>query len=321
MTRTPLTALLASLWLVGASHVLADDTQPAEKAADTSAVTDKQLDQWIRDLDSDSFNARQDATKHLVNAGEAAIPKIVQAAGKGSLEVATRAIGVLKELLKVDPTEKAARKALEKLTKSDNRSVARRAAEALKPEEKADPNAPQIIGGPGGIRIQVQGGGAARVIQIQAQANGNGQKKIEVQEDGKKISIDEDAGGIEMKVTEKVNGKEETKTYKAKDADDLKKKHPEAYKLYEKYANHKGPQVIRNLPIRPIIGGVPQFQRGGANAKARAQLKEAQKQLDSARERLKELAEKSAGDDFKKIQDQLEKLREQLEQVGRQIGK
>ena len=56
---------------------------------------------------------------------------------------------------------------------------------------------------------------------IRVQANGNGNKSIEVNENGKKTHIEKDQNGIEVKVTETVNGKEKTDTYKAKDEDEL----------------------------------------------------------------------------------------------------
>ena len=66
-----------------------------------------------------------------------------------------------------------------------------------------------------------------------------------------------------MRVTENVNGKDKTDTYKAKDADELKKKSPEAYKLYEKYG--QGPQIqagIGNIQIQGIAVPAGQIQIG-----------------------------------------------------------
>jgi beta-lactamase regulating signal transducer with metallopeptidase domain len=67
--------------------------------------------------------------------------------------------------------------------------------------------------------------------------DGNGwTRTINASEDGTSVKITEtDDGKIEMEVTATTDGKDETETYTAKNAAELKTKHPSAYQLYDKY--------------------------------------------------------------------------------------
>jgi hypothetical protein len=67
---------------------------------------------------------------------------------------------------------------------------------------------------------------------------GGGEKTIDVSDPGRTIHIEETAAGIVMKVTGKIDGKEVTRDFKVKNADELKKQNPEAYALYQQYANN-----------------------------------------------------------------------------------
>ena len=299
---TALALLLAAVLLVPATASAADDSTGTPTAP---AATAEQIGQWIRDLDSDNFNDRQDASTKLVEAGKAAIGPVAEAAGGDSLEVSTRAIAVLKSLHGVDDkgTSQAAEEALKKLTKSENRNVARRAAQALEPEAEQPAQLPF-------------GGGGAIQIQVQAQ-NINGNRNVKVNADGKQIEIEHpQGGGITMKVTEKVDGKEKTSTYKAQDDADLKKNHPEAYKLYEKYAGKQQAVVIGNvqingqaIPLRLPVRGRNLIKE---QQQAAEDLETAQKHLKQVTERLKELAKEGAS------ADEVEKLAREVEQA---VGK
>ena len=181
---------------------------------------------------------------------------MAEAAGGSSLEVTTQAVEILRHSLKSDntATHEAAKRALEKLAKGDN-SAASQAREALAPPP-APATQPQFAprfggkvggfgGGFGGGGIQIGIGGqipessAGRSDPSLSRSGSEspmGRQPPKVDENGKKIKIEKDAnGGIEMRVTQKVNGQDKTDTYKAKDADDLKKNSPEGYKIYEKY--------------------------------------------------------------------------------------
>jgi hypothetical protein len=92
-----------------------------------------QIEQWVRDLNSDRFLERELATEKLIAAGVAAVQPLAEALQGNNLEVTTRGIMVLQELaLAADPqTESAAHALLQKLTEAQFTSAARRAAEAL----------------------------------------------------------------------------------------------------------------------------------------------------------------------------------------------
>ena len=101
----------------------------------------------------------------------------------------------------------------------------------------------QIGGIPGALGNQVQiqvngqflGGGLNQSTEVHVGADGK--RKINVQNGDEKVEInDENGRDIQLKHTRPVDGKAKTDEYKAADLDDLKKKHPEAAKLYEKHA-------------------------------------------------------------------------------------
>jgi hypothetical protein len=109
----------------------------------------------------------------------------------------------------------------------------------------------------GQLRINGQffGGGAGVTTKISVI---NGKRHIETQNGDEKIEIDDTNGkDIEVKHTRTVDGKSKTDEYKGADLDDLKKKHPEAAKLYEKYSG--GNNVVLGGG-----GGAIQIQIGGA---------------------------------------------------------
>ena len=157
--------------------------------------------------------------------------------------------------------------------------------------------------------------------------NINGVKKIVANENGRKIQINDDPNqGIVVTVTE--NGK--AKKYEAKNADELKKKHPDGYKIYEKYSKNQMPPIRlqqlfpqavqgrRNADIlRRLADATRQLKT--AQTKHEAQLKSMQADLNKALETLKQLegdsADMSAEDRAKwnSAFKQLEQLKKQLE--------
>ena len=67
--------------------------------------------------------------------------------------------------------------------------------------------------------------------------NVNGVKNIYVTENQRKITIIDDPNrGIKIEITDTQDGKPVTRTYSAKNIDELQKKNPEAHKLYKKYS-------------------------------------------------------------------------------------
>ncbi|MGY8730726.1 MAG: hypothetical protein ACKVK0_01245, partial [Pirellulales bacterium] len=66
--------------------------------------------------------------------------------------------------------------------------------------------------------------------------NVNGVKDIEFTGNGRKITIHDDPKqGIKIEITDSQDGKPVTRTFQAKNAEELQKKSPEAHKLYKKY--------------------------------------------------------------------------------------
>ena len=123
-------AMMFSLVSVSLFGGTADAADTAEVRAESATATD--VAKLIVDLENGNFKARRLATEKLVAAGKAAIGPVTKAAAGTDLETATRCIGILKALQqsKDAATKKEAVEALTKLSKSENRSVAQRAAAA-----------------------------------------------------------------------------------------------------------------------------------------------------------------------------------------------
>jgi hypothetical protein len=90
----------------------------------------------------------------------------------------------------------------------------------------------------------------------------NGKKTVSVDDNGYRIRIRQDNDGISMDVTGVEDGKEVTETYRAKDADALKRDNPEAFALYDKY-NSGGPGVAAFGIDHAGIQGNVQIQING----------------------------------------------------------
>lgn len=336
------------------SLVFAEDT-PATPAAETekpAAATAEDIAALIKQLDHDGFNMRESAQKKLEAAGPAAIDALGEAALGASQEAAARAVEVLKKHAQGEDAaaKESARAALTKIAKGSNPIAARRAEAALeaatKPETKpVDQNTPAVPVPFGGGGIRIGGGGA--VIRIEARTvigggkgksisvkNVDGNKEINVEEEGRKVKIEESAAGkIKMSVTEKKDGKEETKSYEAESADDLKKVQPEAHKIYEQYkqggeggriefkAVPLDPARIRVLPAGPRILPVPVPE--GIPAADLERLKEAQKRLEETRKRLEAELPKlePQADDKSAALERLDGALKQLEATRAQLEK
>lgn len=245
-------SLSSTLVLFTGTTNLAQESDSVAKESVSQAVTDADIAQLIRDLDGNRFSKRQDASRKLKELGERAVPALTEAAMGNSREAASRAFAILKDHFNGEegPLQAAAKAALKKLAESNKATVARKAQDLLDP--KPPPQAAQPIQ-IGGGQVQIQFGiGGAQQIQMK---NVNGAKSINVKENGRSIQIDEDPNkGIKIEVTEKVNGKDVKKKYEAKDAAELKKKHPEGHKIYEKYG--KGGPIQFQRAAVPLIRGI-----------------------------------------------------------------
>ncbi len=314
--------------VIGASWLRAEE--PKDKAA--AAPTALQIAQWIKDLDSDRFQERQQASSRLIAAGKHAAAQVAKAAEGESAEVTARCLDILSKLLQsADAEAKAeAKKALEGLAQSKNAPVAQQAEALLNPDKPAAESPAAPAPAPGGPpRVIIGGIGVAGPGMRISVKNVDGNKTIEAEEPGKKTKIEESAkGDLKIEITETVDGKEKVSKYEAKDPVELKKKHPEVHALYEKYSKFGPGVAIRFGAIGP--GGAPgfapvarPFRVGAVPQKALDQMEAAGKQLAEATEKLRKLAEESriSPAEVKKLADQIEAAKKQLEEARAQMPK
>ncbi len=111
-------------------------SQPQAWASEnaSSQPTQETFQQWINDLSNEQFETRQRATSALIDGGKLSIPYVEQAALKGDLEVAVRAIKILTTLYvntKDNDQIYAAESSLQKLSQSGDRYASSRALNAL----------------------------------------------------------------------------------------------------------------------------------------------------------------------------------------------
>lgn len=259
----------------------------------------------IAQLDAEEFDVRQQASSKLAEIGSPALEQVQQAAQSDSLEVTSRAIQILEQWMAAPQNElrNQAKAALEQIVQDGSPSAARRAEKVL--ETSASDQVARgrnLFALPGGVRVQVQ----MRAIQA-----GAGQRKIRAMADGRSIEIDIDQNGkIEMSITEKKNGKDVTEKFKADSADDLKKNHPAAHEIYEKYAGKPRVQLVpqravppaqraRDLQIDVLERQIEQFE------KASDKLPQFKETVEKLKERLKQLqAEKFAEEAGDKAEDE-----------------
>ena len=295
----------------------------ADKAADHSAAAD--IPALIRDLDANRFSQRQTASQKLRAAGQRAITALAEAALGESREAATRSFEILKEHFTQGDgaLKEAATAALEKLAAADKPSIARKAQDVLNPKPP-QPERPNVQLFPAQMQFRVQIGGAQQ-IQVQ---NVNGVNDIQVKENDRQIKIHEDPKeGITVEVTQKKDGKDVTEKSSAKDAAELKKKHPEAHKLYEKYKQRGGVQMIQGLALPgPMqqIGGIVNPQPVPAGNISRQEiarnLEKITEQLDTTRKLLGELKTKTQDvQSLEKAIEQLEKAKKDLEETRSKV--
>ena len=323
MARHWFLSAAAVLGMLCGAAVLADDPAPADEA---------QIAKFIEQLDAPRFADRQDAQQKLAEAGKAALPAVEKASQSENREVSGRALEVLERHFKGndEQLQAAAKESLERLAKHQSESVARRAKDIVSPPQPpmppAVPNVPNLR--IGGARIQIQVGGNAggnfRKVTVK---NVNGVKETEVEENGRKLKIvDDPANGIKVDVTETKDGKETTKKYEAKNAEELKTKHPEAYQLYEEFG--KGPAGLQIQGIRigpggavPIPGAVPaarnirraKILRPDELDEAKGKVQDALKDLDSSLDTLRKEAEKNG--ELKGVIEKTEAAKKRLEEL------
>jgi hypothetical protein len=213
-------------------------------------ATTKQVAGWVAQLESDKFAEREIATTKLVAAGKVAIAPLEVAMKSGKAETGVRGMTILERLAgsKDTPTSTAAKEALRRLG-VDEAKIASLSNEPKKKQAGVATAVVQIGGG--GLQIAPRqvlrlGGRATVSISVTTTVGVkdsasittvNGVRTITVKEKDRTVVIKEQKGGaLELLVTRTVGGKTKTEKIEAKNADDLKKRHPKLYALYKKHA-------------------------------------------------------------------------------------
>ncbi len=303
----------------------ASNVEPNLQTEKPIEATPEQLKQWTQDLVNPKFATRQAASQKLVHAGKAGMEAVAGAARTEDLELATRCLSVLTEGLnaKSPEVQEAARTALQDLAKSENKSVAQRARAALETPVKL--TLPEARG-----RIGLQG----NFQQIAVQIN-NGMRTIKVTENGKEIAISDNNGKqITVTTTETVNGQKATKSVTAKDEEDLKKNHPDAHALFDKYTkggngiqlriggNAIGNGVIVGQPGVPRIINRPRMVNPIKAADAFEEIDQLRLKLENSNEKLSKAAESDKPDpaDLKSISADIKALTKRLSEIKTELG-
>jgi hypothetical protein len=352
MSRRLLFRLLLLAAFVCSLPVMAEEPAPtAEVKAPAATVTTAEIADIVKQLDADDFKTRQLAAEKLTTLGKAAIPALSDAAQSTQLELMSQSLGILRGFYQDNNAElkAAAKEALEKVAAGTNPNAAQRAKDLLAPQKENgsnDPNQGNIIAGNGRGQIIINGGGGIGRIQIggmplpigggarvysKSVSNANGVKTTKVKQDGVEIEITEGKEEITVKKTE--NGK--TEEFKAKDADDLKKKHPAGHELFEKHAGDKNAaggainlQIGGNIQavplpaqIMPAIPLQPAIPMNAKNNRAETQLKAVERMLESAEQILNRTADTAeVKDATKPVSEHLAKARAELAKAQEKLG-
>ena len=225
------------------------------------------IERLASELDSGEFATRQTASQRLGELGKSVFPALEKAAQSESREASARAIEILKRHLSggENDVQAAAKETLERIARSNQGPAARRASEILSPPK------PVAVAMPANMRVMRPANGQIPLQLNRAMFGGNipanvrrvhirttkGVKEVTAEENGRKVSMTVDpAKGIEMEVTETKDGKTTSKKYSAKNAEELKKNHPEAHQIYEQYGKDgDGVRIQGGFRIAP--GAMP----------------------------------------------------------------
>ncbi len=197
-----------------------------------------------------------------MRAGAPALDKVAAAAGSTIPEVRVRSVDILRRhSMGGDASLSSdAQVRLDGMSSSPDMGVARAALAALatnarqRAAEKAAQVDPRTIFRAGGGMVFVRPPIVARAAVARRVVVGrsvsvtvtNGKRTIVAQDGDQRVEISDGGDdGIKMTISKKVDGKEEKESFAAKDAEELKEKHADAYKEYAKYAKDGGGAVIR----------------------------------------------------------------------------
>lgn len=345
----PVTLCSSTLW--------AEEPAPtAEVKAPAPTATTAEIADLVKQLDADDFKARQLAAEKLNALGRPAIPALIDAAQSTQLELMSQALGILRGFHQDNNADlkAAAKEALEKVAAGTNPNAAQRAKDLLTPPKDAgsDPNRNNIIAGNGQGQIIINGAGGIGRIQIQAMpiqigagakvfsksiSNKDGVKTTKVKQDGLEVEITESKEEITVKKTE--NGK--TEEFKAKDAEELKKKHPAGHELFEKHAGDKNnaggainlqiggniqavplpAQIMPAVPLQPAIPAVPVIPGNAGKVRAESQLQAVERMIESAELVLSRTGDTAeVKDATKAVSEHLAKAKAELAKAKEKLG-
>jgi len=267
---------LTALGGVLLSAIFAPAQPPAEQGQAAKAADDaRRVQQLIEQLDSDEFAVREAAAGKLEQLGIAAIAPLAEVAAGKSLEASTRAIAILGKLASGDDERVGLRatEALKELAQGDNTRVAAAAKATLAgPKVKPPPGIWQgespvdVFGGrrniiatdKPGVRLSGAGIAIGPGSQLALARTVDGVRVVDVLQGGNRgLWIRDGKEGIEIFVREPdEKGQPKIQHYRAKDAEQLAKEHPEIHKLYRQFDKYRNGTVIGGAG-GATIGGEP----------------------------------------------------------------
>jgi hypothetical protein len=109
----------------------------------------------------------------------------------------------------------------------------------------------------------------------------NGVRSMKIVDGDRKVFIDEGPDGIRMNVTDDDGGKQVQKDYEAKSIEELRKEHPEAAEIYDKY-NGRGRAMAIGGNARIMRLTPPTIDDNGLDVNVRQQIQDAQRLQDRA---------------------------------------
>lgn len=320
-----------------------------KKPGDADSGISKLIDQ----LGDTSFDTRRQAREKLLALGKAAVPALTATALDKTKKTGYSAVRILSRMMteRRGADSEAAKAALRKIATGDD-VIARQAREAV--EEAAQRQPFGGGGGGGGVR-GIQGFPGGNMPQFQIGRGGgnfssrttviNGVQSTTIQDGERVVKIERDPNGpISVVLTEP--GKK-PQTWKAKSLDDLKKKHPEGFKVFEKYKNSVQIGRLPRMRVAPMVPmelleemdrmmgggagamGLDPFNRmdpfGRQDARRRAErdkeMKDARLLVQDMAELVKSLRKKSKQPEVQRLEDKLEALQRSLGRLQQQMGK
>ena len=214
-------SLRLMVWLIpffsAVNAVLAND------ASESNPPTREQISEWIDQLDSDDFVARDNAVQKLKAAGPLACNALAEAAVREGRDRRWQALRLLRIALEEgEPTwREAARQAFQKIAAGDREFSARFARDALRP--KPDPaqiptgvRPPQPHSFPGPFNPPAASVHRTAMLQ-------DGPRRVRI--------VECPNTGVEVQISEMKDGRQCLQECQAKDMAELEEKHPEVFKV------------------------------------------------------------------------------------------